>query len=180
MGKWRLIGGAWVISDEYTHQNEPTIHGITPGQPPAGFVHEIKKDLRRYDKPSDSEIRRAVEEDEKYYKDKLNTDGIVQDAKKGLESGQIKIDPEVIDEREKKINNHGSVVDERGITHILPKYKLPVEESKVNFTENEESVSITLGRAESGNLPERTNIKKLEQLAIDAARRGENKHKTFG
>ena len=193
MGSWKLIGSKWVINSEHTTQLEPTTRGITIGKPPAGFVHEGKKDLRRYDKPSDSEIRHAMEEDEQIYKKQLDVNGIVNDAQMGLSSGKIKIDKEVINENDRRINNYGSITDERGITHILPKYKLPqltqqsnvinpviASEKGVSFIEDKERVEIKIGRPEPCNLPERTNIKKLEQLAIDAAYRGENKNRTFG
>ena len=128
-GKWKYIDGkGWIAQDEHTIKFEPDTRGITPGHPP-GFkiLHgEYKKDnLRKFDKPDDTQIKQLQKEDEQ--KDKLDIGQIVEESKKDLESGKIKIEEGVLANLNKnkyeRVNAFAPIVDDRGITHIMPAHK---------------------------------------------------------
>lgn len=127
-GKWQLINGTWIRQDVHS-SNEPTKRGIIDGYAPAGFVHTALKyeKNRRFDKPSDDEIRRAQNEDNEYTNKAIDITSTVRESKQDLQSGKIKIESNVIDDSNKRIRPFSSVTDDRGVIHIIPQEKVQVQ-----------------------------------------------------
>lgn len=126
-GRWTLVDGKWVAKDQHSAP-EPTSRGITEGLPPAGFVHgptpaQRADRFRRFDRPSEAQVQQSIrrmEEEHEARKNRVVSD-LVHGAARDLESGKVRISDEVLE----KNLPFGSTVDERGIKHILPKYRLP-------------------------------------------------------
>lgn len=130
--KWSLVNGAWVLNNPSTAngQSEPISRGITPGQAPNFSIKhgEYKRDnLRRFDKPSESQIKALEREDEEATKKAIDVEPIVMQSKKDLQIGKIRISPDVLRERDKKITPFTSVEDERGVTHVIPADRVQAE-----------------------------------------------------
>lgn len=130
--KWSLINGAWVLNNPSTAngQTEPISRGITPGQAPNFTIKhgEYKNDnLRRFDKPSESQIKALEREDEEATKKAIDVEPVVIQARKDLQIGKIRISPDVLRERDKKITPFTSVEDDRGVTHVIPADRVQVE-----------------------------------------------------
>lgn len=119
-GKFKLIDGIWVAQDNHSAA-APTGWGITPGQPCGGSIRNpthltLQEKLRQrwFDKPSEAQIKALEQEDAP----KSNAEEVVREAKQDLQSGKMRVSPEVI--QGGRIIPFGHVTDERGITHIVP------------------------------------------------------------
>ena len=130
--KWLLLNGAWVLQNPSTAngQLEPISRGITQGHAP-GFVikhGEYKRDnLRKFDKPSESQIKALEREDEEATKKALDVEPIVYESKRDLQIGKIRISPDVLKERDKRIVPFKAIEDERGITHVVPADRVEIK-----------------------------------------------------
>lgn len=178
MGHFILKSGKFVPADAHT-TGEPVARGITPGHPPAGVIRNGLMDrlraenLRKYDKASEQQIKDLVRQDEEELRKQNDVTPIVRQSKKDLESGKLRIEPGVLaglnGKNYNKVVPFSSIQDERGITHVLPQDKVPVEgpitcssqeiealyqEMKAKLgSEKNEIVQASVGRAEAGNLP---------------------------
>lgn len=124
-GRWQ-IGGDGVIRPkkgwESTNSTPaPTMHGITQGQPPAGFVHHGPK---RADRPDEGQIRQLMLEDDKLAKKDMSTKTVVEEAKEELRVGKMRIDPDIFSQTH-GVLPHASVEDAQGRTHVVRADKLP-------------------------------------------------------
>ena len=165
MAKWKqLADGTWVPNDSFS-TGQPIVRGFTQGQAPAGFVHGPNPDRnRRYDKPNDAQIRSLMEEDEKTKKEAIGAEVAINDAKEGLRTGRIRVADEILRPQERKILPHAAVTDDRGITHIVP----------------EDKVSVTIEKPTEGTLQSNTDMKQLQNMALDAVKAGKHRGRTFG
>lgn len=128
-GKWQLIGGAWVPQDTHT-SGQPSQRGITPGQPPMGIIRNsleqrAKDKLRKFDKVTDEQIKKAMQEDQQWTQQQVDVTKDVHQAREDLKIGKIKISPEVLRPKDKRIVPFGHVEEPDGTVHILPQYKVP-------------------------------------------------------
>lgn len=173
MPKWTLVNGKFEKQDNHTPENPP-IRGIIPGEPPAVRVGNLggwrrHENLRRFDRPDAHQIRGYEQEDNERTRKQMDIEPVVYQSKQELESGKIRINSDVIKVQDKMIVPHASVVDDRGITHVLPLDKIP-----------EEKISVTIGRTQEGNLPSRVTQKQLIEMGIQAVKSGTNHNRTVG
>lgn len=171
-GRW-VIGAGGVITPaknwEHNTQSEPTTHGITVGQPPAGFVHggeKAPKGERRFDKVTDAQIKRAMQEDADYFKKQGDIAPVVYEAKQDLESGKIQFANDVI-RSDGSMAPYGAVEDEKGRTHIIRQDKIP----PAPVVAPVERVSAMVMPAKSGGTPapgSPTNIKSVMKKGFNA------------
>lgn len=142
-GKWRLKDGILVPMDTAAELSSPPESKPMDGAPMYAIKHgEWKKDaLRKFDKPSDSQIRSLIREDEEKKQKEMDTEPLIKQTKRDLETGKIKIHSGVLNDINKRVNPHGAEVDSRGVTHIVP-----IEKTKPE-------VSATVNPPQEGNLP---------------------------
>lgn len=124
-GRWQ-IGADGVIRPAKGWENRnstsaPTTHGITVGQPPAGFVHSGPK---RADRPDAGQIAQLMREDEELAKKEMSTQLVLDEAKEELRTGKMRIDPEIFSQTH-GVLPHGHVEDAQGRTHVVRADKLP-------------------------------------------------------
>jgi ribosomal protein L9 len=193
MSKWELKDGEWIARDKHNTQEQPTDRSkdILEGNAPNYFIktgttEQRKKDnLRRFDKPSERQIRQLEKEDEEEVRKRTDITPVVHETKKDLESGKIRIHPGVLHNLNKKyyekVNPHSSVTDEHGVTHILPQNvaasitqgaKSPedlYEEMKKSFNE-EHKVTASLGQTMPGNLTPQIEEKDLIEGAMQSVK----------
>lgn len=127
MAKWRVSNGKLVPypGTEHHGATPPEPKGVTAGEPCAGIVRApARKDTRRFDKPSDSQVRHLIEEDEAYFAKQTGIGTAVTEASQELREGTMQIDSSVIDETNKRILPFGSVQDGK-VTRIVPQSKVP-------------------------------------------------------
>lgn len=199
-GKFRLINGVWVSQDSHG-ATQPLNRGITDGQPPGGSIRnpthltlQEKLKQRWFDKPSEVEIKRAMEEDDF----STNMTEVVMETKKDLASGKMRVDSDVV--RDKKIIPFSHITDERGVTHVLPEDKVKkyteeelivlkgnlAKEIKESYDKTEmrlEGVNQSVGRPMPANpLPgEKVSTEKdLISRALEGVSKGIHKGRTFG
>lgn len=164
MAKWRLVGGILTPMDTAAQDSplpESKTEGILEtGQAPGYVVKhgEWKRDLlRRFDKPSDSQIKGYEKEDEEEKRKRTDITPVVKEAKKDLETGKIQIHPGVLH----GLNNKGydkvvpftSEVDERGVTHVVP-----------------EKVKVEMGKTMEGTAPPMIEEKDLIEGSLQAVK----------
>jgi hypothetical protein len=171
--QWVLTPSGWQKIGP-SESTQPKTYSLTEGQAPYGVVRASKpKDTRRFDKPNDAQIRALIEEDNERDRKALGIEECVIGAKKGLESGQIRVSDEVMDDKNKRVLPHGHVTDERGVTHIIPLDKVP---PKPEYVERVESIS----KPTEGNLPSRTSLQQLQHTALEQLKQGNHRGRTFG
>lgn len=125
-GHWTLINGKWVAQDEHS-LGQPTSRGIEAGSPPAGITRSrVRSNQRRFDLPSDNQIKALEKEDNDKIKAIYDSEKIVNETKIDLKTGKIKVDPKVLENR--RIKPFGYITDERDITHIIPRENMPIKE----------------------------------------------------
>lgn len=133
MAKWqRNPDGSWTPRDTAaadSGQTAPQSRGIDGAPNYAIRNGEWKRDakLRRFDKPNDSQIRSLMQEDEAKRKKEMDTEPLIRQTKKDLESGKIRVHPGVLSDINKRVLPHAAEVDGRGVTHIVPIEKLTPE-----------------------------------------------------
>ena len=128
MAKWRITNGRLVPAPGQEHwgATPPEPVGLTPGEPPhvhVGAAH--RKDNRRFDKPSESQIKDIEREDQAYFDAQVDIGAVHAEVKKDLASGKIQIDPSVIDSQSGRVTPFGSVEEPDGVTRIVPQNKVP-------------------------------------------------------
>lgn len=161
MARWqRNKDGSWSPVDRAAMeahvdgQQGPITRGID-GPPNYSIKNgEWKRDsMRRFDKPSDSQIQSLMKEDEEKRKKEMDTEPLIRQTKKDLEAGKIRIHPGVLSDINKRVLPHAAEVDSRGITHIVPVDKLtPEKYAEVKGTIKPE-VSAEVRPPSEGNLP---------------------------
>ena len=174
-GKWKLIDGVWVSTSQHSTQSAPQSRGITPGQAPGyrilhGIAQRKKDNLRKYDKPSEEQIAKLMQEDEAAIKAQNDVTPVVKETKQDIASGKIKIHPGVLHNLNgkyyEKVVPTSNVTDDRGVIHIIPRdkaiekgvdpgYKTPEElyERMKRDMPQEEIIQASIGKTEAGNLP---------------------------
>lgn len=163
---WRLIDGVWKKFNLHRVEDEPPMRGIEYGKPPGGIIRGPNLDrFRRFDRPSDSQIKSLEREDEERFKKEVDPTPAIEEAIEGLKIGKIQISSDVIDEKNKQIKPFGSVQDERGRTQILPQEKVRFIQGKVEAVHESEP---------------RITEKQLIDMAIEGAKKGQNIGRIFG
>ena len=133
MAKWKQNpDGTWTPVDTAaldSGRQGPQIRGITGAPAYKIGTGQWKRDakLRRFDKATDSQIRSLIQEDEAKKKREMDTEPLIRQTKKDLETGKIRIHPGVLSDINKRVLPHGTEVDSRGVTHIVPIDKLTPE-----------------------------------------------------
>lgn len=127
-GAWKYDAklGKFVAASDHNQNSEPTQRGIVIGKPCGGAIRNpthltLSEQVRKryFDKPSESQIKQLIEEDQV----KSHAAEVVRESKQDLESGKMRINLEVINQRGKRIIPFGHITDDRGITHIVPEDK---------------------------------------------------------
>ena len=158
MAKWlRNPDGTWTPRDtaaQDSGQTAPTSRGLT-GAPnfkigDGNWKRDAK--FRKFDKPSDSQIRSLIREDEEKKQKEMDTTPLIHQTRRDLESGKIKIHAGVLSDINKRVNPHGAIKDSRGITHIVPVDKLSPECYNEAKQAIKPEVSATVNPPTEGNL----------------------------
>ena len=155
-GKWRLKDGILVPMDTAAELSSPPESKPMDGAPMYAIKHgEWKRDakFRKFDKPSDSQIRSLIREDEEKKQKEMDTEPLIKQTKKDLETGKIRIHPGVLSDINKRVLPHGAVEDHRGVTHIVPIDKLSPEKYEEVKGMTKPEVSATVNPPQEGNLP---------------------------
>lgn len=141
MARWSQVNGVWTCKNpSTTDRTEPISHGIPlDGKAPGIVIKHGQWKLdnkRKFDKPTERDIKKLEDEDDARRAKTMDIEPVVMEAKKDLESGKIRVDGECLREADKRITPFGHVTDERGVTHVLPRYKLPPVEQDKQFNTN--------------------------------------------
>ena len=182
MAKWVHKNGAWVlVNPSTTDRSEPIIRGVPlDGKAPAiSIKHGAWKSdkYRKYDKPTEADIKKLEKEDDDRRKKELDIEPTVMEAKRELQSGKLRVDEECLKESDKRIVPFGSVTDERGITHVVPKYKLPASEQAKQFDIKSISPDVSPEQLNDGKRGEGPKLSIEEWKAIFLAELEEKKKK---
>ena len=191
-GQWELKDGVWVSKNSHTTQAQPTDRSksLLQGKAPFGLVRtgttEQRKldNLRRYDKPSEDQIKKLQREDEEETRKRLDVAPVVGEAKKDLESGKIRIHPGVLHNLNKKHYDKVvpfSSVQDGEITHIVPQDKTEQPEIKGKSPEElyaemkkqfptEERVTASIGMSQPGNLAPMVEERDLVEGAMQTVK----------
>ena len=200
-GNWELINGAWVAKSKHNTGTEPVSRGIDfAGGKAPGYVIKLngvenrrRENLRKFDKPNETQINALMKADDEERAKERDITPIIRESKKDLESGKLRVSPDVLNERDKRVVPFASVVDSRGITHVLPIHKVPEEEapSKLSIEQKYEQLKkeLAIERASVQQIgsPHNVNVpshepnvdqKTIIDNAMDAVRR--NRDQTRG
>lgn len=130
-GRWILgAGGVITPAKNWSHntQAEPTVHGITPGHAPAGFVHgnaaEGGSRGRRYDKATEEQVKQFMKEDEMWSAKQTAIEPVVEESSRDIKSGKIKFDNEIF-RQDGGVSPFAAVENDDGSMHIVRKEKAP-------------------------------------------------------
>lgn len=174
MPKWTLKDGVFIPVDGHTTGEPVNKMNWSEGRAPSFKIGtgEWKKDSkRRYDKPSESQIKALERKDDEELKKQTDITPVINQSKKDLQSGKIRIDPDVL--RNLKKTNKGEKYDtidpftsvqDGEIIHIVRKDKAPIETIQEKETVEQyyermknnlpvEQIPFQIGRTEIGNLP---------------------------
>ena len=197
-GNFILQNGVWVKKDVHS-QDIPTNRlniMLNSRQGPGAIVKDgmerLRNKLRRYDLPSKEELNRVRKEDDAEIEKSIpKMADIVPEARRDLESGKMRISPEVLNSR----GSFHPIVDNRGITHVIPgepdikKYSdaelsAVQEEARKErdiLMKKEGVVGCQIGRPrDAPGPPNAIRQRDVENKALDAIKLGINKGRTFG
>lgn len=122
-GHYTLVNGVWVRKGQGEHLNaEPPDRSasLAEGAPAVHVPTPKPKVFRKFDAPSEHDIKRRMKEDDDERAKITDVTPLVYQTKKDLESGKIQVDDRVLNQREKRFNANTSIVDEKGRIHVLP------------------------------------------------------------
>lgn len=199
MARFKLVDGIFVPADSHTSGTpESKMEYGVYGQGPATHVKSspsIADKFRKFDRPSESEIKSAILEDEQITKNQIGFMDAFTSAKKDLESGKLRIANDVINSYNKSIKPFSSIVDSSGVTHIVttevanryqpaPRATDPEQyarEERIRFLQSKsEDVAVKIESPTEGSIPSNVTFKEVEQKALDATKNRTNKGRTFG
>lgn len=191
-GQWQLKDGVWISKNDHNTQARPTSHldELSQGKAPnwivrSGTTEKRKLDnLRKFDKPSEHQIKQLEKEDEEAARKRLDVTPVVHETKRDLESGKIRVHPGVLRNLNKKYYEKVvpfTSVEEGGITHIIPQQDEPItttkspeelySELKKKFeSQQEEKVIASIGRSEPGGMAPPIEEKDLIEGSIQSVK----------